>query len=91
MSHADYILAILASVGGIFGLALLFAVWRKPGRPVFLVLGWALVAASLVVWFVVNFDLGLGLGQCGLDRGDHSAGAARNQRPASACPKSRGT
>ena len=59
MSHADYILAILASVGGIFGLALLFAVWRKPGRPVLLVLGWALVAASLVVWFVVNFDRGV--------------------------------
>ena len=59
MSHADYILAILASVGGLFGLALLFAVWRKPGRPFLLVLGWALVAASLVVWFVVNFDRGV--------------------------------
>ena len=49
MTAMDYLLAILAALGGVSGLALLFTVWRKPGRPFLLALGWALVGASLVV------------------------------------------
>jgi hypothetical protein len=59
MSPTDYILAVLAAFGGLAGLALLYAVWRKPGRPSLLALGWGLVLASLVVWFEVNLDRGL--------------------------------
>ena len=38
MTAMDYLLAILAALGGVSGLALLFTVWRKPGRPVLLAL-----------------------------------------------------
>jgi len=59
MTATDYLLAILAVLGGVSGLALLFTVWRKPGRPGLLALGWALVVASLVVWFMINLDRGV--------------------------------
>lgn len=59
MSSADYILAILAALGGLSGLVLLHSVWRKPGRPAILALGWGLVLAGLVVWFLVNLDRGV--------------------------------
>jgi hypothetical protein len=59
MTLTDYALAILSACGGLAGLVLLFAVWRKPGRPLLLGLGWALVTASLVIWFLVNLDRGV--------------------------------
>ena len=59
MGPTDYIFATLAALGGLLGLALLYSVWRKPGRPVMLVVGWALVLSSLLVWFMVNMDRGV--------------------------------
>ncbi|RAN34524.1 hypothetical protein [Hyphomonas pacifica] len=52
-------LAVLATLLGLVGLALLFKVWRKPGKPVLLASGWALLVVSLVLWFMANHDRGV--------------------------------
>lgn len=59
MSPTDYIFAMIAALAGFAGLAMLYSVWRKPGRPVMLAVGWVLVLSTLVVWFAVNMDRGV--------------------------------
>ena len=59
MTVTGLLLAVLATLFGLAGLALLFMVWRKPDRPVLLASGWALLAVSLGLWFVANHDRGV--------------------------------
>lgn len=59
MTGTGLLLAVSATLLGLAGLALLFKVWRKPGQPVLLASGWALLAVSLLLWFVANHDRGV--------------------------------
>ncbi|PWG74440.1 hypothetical protein DF186_17900, partial [Enterococcus hirae] len=59
MSALDWIMMTVAGLMALAGLGLLLLSWKKPGRPLFLVGGWGLIAGALLLAFITNADRGV--------------------------------
>ena len=59
MTTGDWVMMILASLMTLTGLGLLLLSWKRPGRPIVLLGGWALLAGALVIAFAANGDRGI--------------------------------
>ena len=59
MGTFEWTLFLLAAVAGLGGLYMLYAAWKRPGRPFHVLGGWGLLLVAVVAGCVANADRGL--------------------------------
>lgn len=59
MSTFGWSLFLLAAAAGLGGLYMLYAAWKRPGRPFHVLGGWGLLIAALAGGLIANGDRGL--------------------------------
>ena len=59
MTSFGWSLFLLAAAAGLGGLYMLYAAWKRPGRPFHVLGGWGLLIAALAGGLIANGDRGL--------------------------------
>lgn len=59
MTPADWLMITGAAFASLICIALLYAAWKRPGRPIMLLVGWGALLAALVIAFFGNGDRGV--------------------------------
>ncbi|QYJ01147.1 hypothetical protein KUV46_01840 [Thalassovita mediterranea] len=64
MTSFGWSLFLLAAAAGLGGLYMLYAAWKRPGRPFHVLGGWGLLIAALAGGLIANGDRGLAQVSC---------------------------